>query len=102
MENQNHWQEVQPGVWKPEVEDDSISGVLVAKREKVGTNESNAYDIECGPDKLFMVWGSAVLDDRMNFVNVGDKVRITYKGKQQNKKGQEVKIYKVERQKLSS
>lgn len=99
MTDQNQWQEVQPGIWKPEADGDSIQGVLIAKRTKVGANESNAYDIECGPDKLFMVWGSTVLDDRMNFVNVGDKVRITYKGTETNKKGQPVKIFKIERQK---
>lgn len=94
------WEEIQPGIWKPENDGDSIHGVLISKKENVGTNESNAYYIE-NKDGQHMVWGSTILDDRLSLVNVGDTIKITYKGTQQNKKGQPVKIFKVERQKAS-
>ena len=45
---------------------------------------------------MFLVWGSAVLDDRMKFVRVGDKLKITFKGKGKNKKGQALNLYQVE------
>ena len=100
MDNQNtKWEEISPGTWKPEKDGDSITGVLLSKRKKVGINESNAYDIKTDEGD-FMIWGSTVLDNNMNFVQVGEKVRITYKGKRKNKKNQDVNIYKVERAKV--
>jgi len=99
MENQEtKWEDISPGTWKPEKDGDSIEGVLLTKRTNVGVNNSNAYDLET-KEGAMMIWGGAVLDSRMNFVNVGDKVRITYKGKQKNKKDQDVNIYQVEREK---
>lgn len=92
------WESVDPGVWKPEKEEDSIEGTLLSKKENVGINESNAYYIET-KDGTFMVWGSTVLDDRMSLIPEGEKVRITYKGIQKNSRGQDVKIFKVEKQK---
>jgi len=29
---------------------------------------------------MFLVWGSAVIDDRMQYVKIGQKVRITFEG----------------------
>lgn len=87
---------IEPDVWKPELEGDQIVGVLVSKQTGVGVNKSNTYHIDTKQGQK-MVWGSTVLDARMNYVNVGDIVRITYKGQQTNKRGQPVNIYKVER-----
>jgi hypothetical protein len=44
----------------------------------------------------FFAWGSTVLDDRMQYVKVGQKIRITYEGKTKNKRGQDVNLFKVE------
>lgn len=94
MEDQAvEWNEVQPNVWKPTKEGDFIFGVLISKEEK-GSFESTAYNIE-NPEGQHLVWGSTVLDDRMKFINVGDYVKIEYKGLEKNKKGQDVKIFKV-------
>ena len=92
------WEPIEPNVWKAEKDGDSIQGVLVAKKENVGANESNAYIIgnETGQ---FFVWGATILDDRMLMVNTGETIRITYKGKTKNKRGQDTKIFKVERAK---
>jgi len=97
MENTQptNWKTVEPNVWKPEKDGDFIEGKLVSKKEKVGVNESNAYYVE-SKDETAMVWGSTVLDDRMTIVNVGDMVRITFKGTVKNSRGQDTKIYKVE------
>lgn len=95
MERQ--FETVEPNVWKPEEDGDLIEGTLVSKREKVGPNESKTYYLEKG-GKQIMAWGSTVLDNRMDFVDLNDYVKITYKGKRKNSKGQDTKIFKVERE----
>lgn len=90
------WTTIDPQVWEYKKENDSIEGVLVNKRQNIGKNNSNAYDID-DQKNVVMVWGSTILDKRMAFVNVGDRVRITYKGKESTKAGNDIKIFKVER-----
>ena len=86
--------EIEPNIWKPENEGDNITGVLKAKTP--AENELSArYHLETTSGQ-FLVWGSAVLDDRMRYVDIGNEVRITYKGKTKNKKNQDVKLFKVE------
>jgi hypothetical protein len=93
------WKEIEPNVWKPANPGDSIEGVLVNKvpREQ---DMSAKYYIEVtepsGKTGIKMLWGSTVLDDRMQFVDPGQKVRITFKEKKKNKKNQDLNIYKVE------
>lgn len=90
------WLEIAPNVWKPEKEGDSIAGVLIHKEpENKERNLSARYKIE-NKDGIFLVWGSAVLTDRMDCVEVGKKVRITFKEKRDIDKGRTLKIYKVE------
>ena len=98
MENQKEFEEINPSTWIPEKEGDQVEGKVVNKRTNVGVNESNAYDLENEGTQV-MVWGSAVLDSRMEYIDVGDFVRITFKGKQKNSKGQDTKIFKVEKAK---
>jgi hypothetical protein len=50
----------------------------------------------------FFAWGSTVLDDRMQYVKVGQKIRITFEGKTKNKRGQNVNLFKVEVSDLKS
>ena len=102
MGNQNADMEaIQPDVWKPENEGDTIEGILIEKKENAGTYDSNAYMIDTKVKQL-LIWGSTVLDDRMAFINVGERVRIVYKGKEKNQKGQPVKIFRVFREKKSN
>ncbi len=95
-QDQNGWNEVQPVVWKPESPGDAISGVLLQKKENVGDNNSRAYYLE-NKEGMHMIWGTTVLDNRMEFCKVGEEIRITYKELSKNKKGQDLKIYKVEK-----
>lgn len=57
-----------------------IEGVLIEKKENVGANNSRLYVIEVG-DTLVSVWGSFVLDRKMQSVKVGNEVKIEYLGK---------------------
>lgn len=63
----------------------------------VGSNKSMLYSIETSAGKFVSVWGSVILDQRMSLTNIGDKVRITYKGLGEAKQGHNApKIFKVE------
>ena len=94
-ENQS-WQAVEPSVFKPVNAGDHIIGRLVSKepRDEVA-NLSARYYLE-HQGETHLVWGSAVLDDRMQFVNTGEVVRITYKDKIKNKRNQDMNLYTVE------
>lgn len=93
---EERWEEIEPQTWKPEAKNDSITGRLIKTDHNVGSNDSTLYHIQSGAGN-YMVWGATVLDQRMGYIKVGDKVRITYKGKTTNQKGQPLKIFKVER-----
>lgn len=86
----------QPSAWKPEKDGDNIEGELTAKKTHIGVNDSNLYHLK-KDDVVTSIWGSKVLDQRLELVEVGTYVRITYKGTEKNKKGQDVKIFKVEK-----
>lgn len=91
------WKTIEPGIWKPEQKGDSIEGVLVHKEiaDKV-KSMSAKYRLDVGNNEFMLVWGSTVMDDRMQLVKEGQKVRITFEGKVKNLKKQDVNIYKVE------
>ena len=92
----DEWKTIEPGVWKPEKENEQITGVLVSKEPKDEiTGLSARYYLETKAG-MFFVWGTAVLDDRMKYVKIGQKVRITFGGKTTNKRGQTVNLFKVE------
>ena len=90
------YEEIKPEDWKPEKEEDFIEGFLVNIQKDIGENKSMLYNIET-PIGVKNVWGSAVLDTRMAFVKVGNKIKITYKGLGEAKAGRNApKIFKVE------
>ena len=93
MEDKTEYEEINPAIWKPEKEGDSIEGTLVSK-ETMGSYESNAYNIQ-NTEGRFLVWGSAVLDQRMQYVEIGERVKIEFKRTELNDKKQKLKIYKV-------
>lgn len=90
------WEDVEPEVWKPENEGDEIEGVLINKETEVGVNESNLYQLET-KEGIKSVWGSTVLDQRMKLVNIGDHLKIIYKGMTLNQRKQNTKIFKIAR-----
>lgn len=92
----DEWKTIEPGVWKPENEGDQIVGFLIHKELRDDKSGLSArYYLE-NKDGKYLVWGSAVLEDRMQYVKVGEKVRITFEGKTKNKRNQDVNLYKVE------
>lgn len=75
------WKENTGNNWKPEKKDDEITGILVDVEHEVGKNGSTMYTVEqSSTHENIGIWGSAVLDSRMKGINVGEEVRIVYKG----------------------
>lgn len=91
------WKTIEPEVWKAENSGDSIEGILINKRPSP-KYDNKIYNIETANGEQKVVFGTTVLDDRMDYVEIGTRVRITYKGTEKNKKDQDVKIFKVEAQ----
>ena len=90
------WKTIEPGIWKPEKEGENIIGVLVSKEPRdENTGFSARYYLDT-KDGMFLVWGTAVIDDRMQYVKVGDRIRITYEGKTKNKRNQDVNLFRLE------
>lgn len=90
------FKEITSEFWNYSKEGDKIEGVLLGKEDEVGVNKSKAYAIETKDGKKLMVWGTTVLDNKMKYVEIGNKVRITYQGLVKNKKQQDMKTFKVE------
>lgn len=74
-----------PEVWKPEKEGDQIEGTYIKKQENVGKNKANLYTLETDEGERKAIWGSTVLDDKMSEVEIGDLIRITYQGEDEDK-----------------
>ena len=89
------WKTIEPKIWKPENEQDSIEGILVSKEPKnEQMNYSARYHIK-SKEGRYLVWGRKILDERMQYVDIGQAVRITYEGQTQNKRGQDMNLYEV-------
>ena len=72
---------VEPQVWKYENEGDQIAGILVRVKPRT-EDKSSQYFLQVDQQE-YMIWGSALLDERMQAVEIGEFVMITYKGKKQ-------------------
>lgn len=91
------YQEVEPKTWEYKDDGNYIAGVLISKKYNLGENKSSLYTLEVEDGEFWLVWGSAVLDERMTLVKEGEKLKITYKGLGTAKPGQNApKIFKVE------
>jgi len=89
------WEKIEPGIWKPQKEGDSIEGVLIKVDKESGKFDSPVYHIETANKEQKVVFGTAVLNDKMSYINPGDPVKIEFKGTQKNAKGQDVKVFEV-------
>ncbi len=92
------FQNVEPEVWKHDKEGDAVEGFYLAMQKEVGEYKSNAYKLESKDGKKWLVFGSNVLDDKMQFAKVGDLIRIVYKGKggEESNKKKQYNIYELQ------
>ena len=72
-----------PKMWDWETDGEKVEGELVKVDTGVGKNESNVYTIKAEEGEVG-IWGTAVLDNRLNELELGTKVQIIYKGERKN------------------
>lgn len=80
------WNKVEPvqaETWDFDAQPNLI-GEYVKKEDDVGKNNSRMYSFKQEDEKIVKVWGSTVLDSRMDALKIGDIVKIEYKGKETN------------------
>jgi len=75
-----------------------VNGWYVTKKEKVGQNESNVYEIKLKDGRLVSMWGSSLLDGKFAEIPLGSEVRVSYLGISQPKtpKGRAYQNFRVE------
>lgn len=67
-------------------EGDELVGVYSGMEENVGPNNSNLYSFKRPDGEFISVWGSTLLDARFKTLQLGDEVRVVYKGKVKSEK----------------
>jgi hypothetical protein len=75
-----------------------VVGTFLGMQEKVGPNASRLYNLRTDDGEVVSVWGTTVLDNRMDLlrVPVGARLTIIFVGESEAKKGQNpAKIFKV-------
>jgi cytochrome c1 len=84
------WTEEAKSTWEGENSvyvGDEIHGLLDSKREGVGDNAANIYEIMTTDHGMLSVWDTTVLRDKMTKVMIGQEVKIVYKGETKPKGG---------------
>lgn len=92
--SEKDWLEVGAGSFHNFEENDTLIGKYVGMRSGVGTNNSNAYDVEVDSE-VVSFWGSTVIDSRMSQVPMGSMIKVKYLGKQEGKNGRSYKNYAI-------
>jgi len=80
------YQEVSATDWIYDKEGESIEGILINSQKDIGPNKSMLYSIET-PNGVVNVWGAIILDGKMALTQIGDKIKITFKGLGEAKPG---------------
>lgn len=83
------WNASVQGEWQLK-DNDEIEGIYRGVKEDVGDNHSRLYTIEANRNDhqgMYKVWGSVVLDDRMDSAKIGNQIKLVYLGKIKSEKG---------------
>jgi len=87
---------INPGVFKPTKEGESVEGKLLSIEESKKFKEGGkVYHLESAEGGQVIVFGTTVLDDRMSYIPIGTICKIVYMGIKKNTKGQDTKIFEV-------
>lgn len=62
-----------------------LEGSYIGVKSDIGPNNANKYTLELDDGTQVEIWGSTVLDDKMQNVDRGSYVRIEYLGKRKGR-----------------
>ena len=85
---------VKSNAWKPENAGESVQGVLVG-REPSKPGVGSQYYIDT-IDGRVLVWGSIMLDNMMEGIEINTTLRITYLGIKNTIFGRKMKVFQME------
>lgn len=90
------YEEINPGMWTPKKDGDSLEGIYIRAETDIGPQKSIIYHLE-QDKKPISLWGCTILDQKMAWIRPGDKIKITYLGLAEKKPGKnQAKLFKVE------
>ena len=89
------FKKIEPKIWKPEKEGDCIEGILVERGQNPSYENTQIYCLSISPEIQITVYGTTILDDRMRYIKIGNKVKIVFQGIIKNKKNQDTKSFDV-------
>ena len=72
-----------------------IEGELLEIKSNVGPNKSNIYVLKTKEGDKVGVWGSTVIDGRLDGVKIGQSIAIEYLGVTKGKTGKNYKDFKI-------
>ena len=78
-------------------ENPELYGFFVGKKEDVGENHSNVYQVELDNGEITEFWGATALDSQMNNVKLGARIKIVFEGMKDSpkRKGKQFKAFSV-------
>lgn len=91
----SEWQKVETQSWKHEKAGDEIEGTLLGIRTNVGEFNSKVYDLKTPDGKQISIFGSTVLDDKLIYAEIGQQIKIIFKGKIKGQNKKEYNDYDV-------
>lgn len=75
-----------------------VEGVYESVKSDVGANKKQVYTLRLSSGNQVSIWGSTVLDEIMEDLEIGSRILITFKGTKPTKRGKnEAKIFTVDR-----
>lgn len=90
------WSEVTKGdVFRFEKVGDTIEGKFVAVHQGQKYPDNQIYEIETPKAQIVTVFGTTILNQKMQKVEIGSYVRIIYKGGIPTKRGKDAKDFAV-------
>lgn len=92
----SEWEKIEQAPTHDFEAEKELIGVFTGVEENVGSNNSNLYSLEKGNGERISFWGSTLLDSRMKNTQIGQEIKIVYKGKVKNEKsGRTYKNFEV-------
>jgi hypothetical protein len=91
------YKDVEAEFWAPKEVNDSVAGNYFGMQENVGENKSKVYHLQQEDGHIISVWGSTVLDSKIQLVKVGTDIKIIFLGeKKGDGKKRAYKDFKVQ------